>query len=510
MPAKKAKKKAPRKKTGRFNPTGKWTDFTAEMVKELLGYEEVDPKKAKNGVYPVYKPGNGGTAFVLKKNKANRPFQINLATRYAEQMFNLMWCGQKNSPSATDNGDSWVIDSKGNVVSMAHRGVGLILAEQQRQSLEEKGCDDVLDEIGIDGPITVKGWLVQGVDPKCADTTDTGKPRTLADVFYRRHEFKNHEKDISETDAKKLANALSGAVRLVWLRVNGSKVARGPKLTHSEACRFLESHPLLHDAVWHIFTENQTEREEENNPIHGYAQSMGYAAGLLYLFATSNVDYGKYHEKGSITRKPSTEDWEKAEEFWTRFRNARESGKKETGVSIWNAWSLLDKNKRQEIVLDRDGVCTVLCRAWNAWIEDKPLSPDKLKRGLLNSEGKEKFVPAFELVGGLDIGEEGIKALGLTLSSSPQETPRQVAGSWALGDTVWVQEDPHDEPWKGTIVVFSDNGEEAEVTDAQEETYEGIKLSWLSKTKQEVTEEDEPTGEDLEEVEEEVEEELAF
>ncbi|MBP89287.1 MAG: hypothetical protein CMJ64_21650 [Planctomycetaceae bacterium] len=161
-----------------------------------------------------------------------------------------------NSPSETHNGETVVIDSDGGIVSFAHRGAGLILAELERQRLRafDDGPDSPaakkLKEYGCNGAITIDALLVEGVDPNSADTADIGKTRTLGDVLFRRHEFNG--KELSPGVETRLSNEVSVAMRLVWLRLKGLQVSRGPKGEIPELLSFGKQHPLLYDALLHI------------------------------------------------------------------------------------------------------------------------------------------------------------------------------------------------------------------------------------------------------------------
>ena len=199
-------------------------------AKELLGWR--DAKDDEVG-YPYAGPKGKGK-FVLAKNKTNRPFKRQLAEQYKRQFLRGEWAGQWKSPSETHNGETIIIDSNGGIVSFAHRGAGLILAELERQRLRdfEYGPDSPaakkLKEYGCDnGPITIDVLLVEGVDPHSADTVDIGRMRSLGDVNSRRGEFKGMGFSPSVED--RLSNELSHAERLVWLRLNGLQVSRGPR-----------------------------------------------------------------------------------------------------------------------------------------------------------------------------------------------------------------------------------------------------------------------------------------
>lgn len=435
-----------------------------DEAKAILGWRE--PKQGEKGIRV---PGPEGTEeVVLANNTSNRPLSMGLAKQYAEQMFRQEWAGQKNSPAKTSNGEAFVIDKKGHIVSCAHRCLGLVLAEYRRQRLVKIDQKDLLKELKITGPITIKTVVLAGVDGAAADTNDTGKNRSLGDVFFRRSEMNGQ--DINETTKKTLSRELAVAVRLVWLRINGQRVSRGGKLHTPEAVAFLERHPLLHDALLHVWNEDGG-KGAEGKKISNYI-SLGYAAGLLYLAAYGNSNRDKY-EAGELdmTRKPK--GWSKAEEFWTLF--AQDLHTQDNPIK--GLHKLLEKNRQSEKKLERDALCVLVTRAYLAWMEvtEKWQTTRALGSKLYEKDGDRELL-VFERFGGLDLDRQTLRDAGYL---EEEEAARLSVADWKVGDTGWVDQEDGVDPWFGKIVAFSDDGSHALMEEAGTEDQYTVEVKWL-------------------------------
>lgn len=454
--------------------------MTAELAKEILGWRE--PKKGEVASISVAGP-EGAEKVVLANNHSNRPFSLGLAKKYSDQMFRGEWAGQWNSPSKTCNGETIIVDNKGQIASAAHRCVGLILAEYQRQKIDKMGQADYLKDLGIKGPITFPAIIVRGVDPHSADTNDTGKNRTLGDVLFRRDEFKG--KEISDSAKKRLSRELAVAVRLVWLRLRGERVDRGSKLYHPEAVEFLEKHPLLHDAVLHVWNE-EGGTGAEGSKISGYI-SLGYAAALLYLAAYSETNRQEYEEGNvDMTEKPGL--WEKAEKFWVLF--AQDLHDKDNVVKWLH--KALEKNRMAEAKYSRDALCTLVTRAWLVWTKQtKNWGTQRAFSSGLMTKVDDKEVLNFERFGGLDLDADLLKEAGYL---NEEVLRREFSVGWKLTDLCWVDQ-PDVEPWFGEITGFSDDGKIATVRAKEDGQEYACDLGWLVVDKPQREEEEEEVEE---------------
>lgn len=452
-----------------------------DLAKELLGWRD-----AKKTDVPAFRLN--GENVVLANNKHNRPFSLGLAKKYSDQMFRGEWAGQWNSPSKTCNGETIIIDSKGMIASAAHRLVGLVLAETERQKIETMGQTDFLKEKGIRGPITFPAILVKGVDPASADTNDTGKNRSLGDVLFRRDEFKG--KELSDSARKRLSRELAVAVRLVWLRLRGERVDRGTKLYHPEAVEFLEQHPLLHEAVLHVWNE-EGGTGAEGRKISSYI-SLGYAAGLLYLAAFSKSSREDY-EEGTLDLGSKTGLWDKVEKFWVFF--AQDLHEKDNVIKWLH--KALEKNQTSEAKYSRDALCTLVTRAWLVWTgaeKSKWGTQRAFSTGLMSKTEDGKEVLNFERFGGLDLDVDVLREAGYL---DQEVLRREFTADWKLSDLCWVDQ-PNVDPWYGEIRAFSDDGKTVLMYSKDDDQEYSCEIGWLCV--------DQPEREEEEEYEEEPEE----
>lgn len=392
--------------------------------------------------------------FVIPKNKHNRPFRLRDAEEYGDLMFSGLWAGQWNHDSETGSGESWQVGKDGDIVSCAHRCVGLILAQKRRDLLARFGQTDLLEEFDTPEVITLPALLVAGVDEGAADTTDQPIGRTLGDVLYRKGIFP--EKFLSElTPSQKamLTRELATAIRLVWIRLRGQRVTGGDALPFPEALKFLETHPLISDEVMHIFNEDTAKC------ITSYI-SLGYAAGLSYLMAFSTTER-KELETGqlSMTKRPKL--MERAEEFWHLFGQANTKGVKVDSAPVNALANLLDKNKRSiGDKFSRDALCVLVCRAWEAFAgttDRKVNDSGGLTRGLFKEEKDgEKVLKTlqFSRFGGFDVDREVLLDNGWIRKE--EKLVRKAEGGWKIGDTLWVNDvNPEIQPWFGVLREFN-------------------------------------------------------
>lgn len=404
----KPKKQQPKTKKGKF--TVECVDLTAEQAADLLGIRDAEEGDSKS--YPYIDEDGNRKKFVMDRNHENRPFSIGLANDYKNQMLYGTFAGQPNSRSTTCNGESCTVDWNGNVISMAHRGSALWLAEMERKRLnklakegegeEAEQAMSQLEDYGCNGQITMPTILVQGVDPACADTADTGKKRSLADVLFRRAEFQ--DKEWTDSDLKKLATILSVAIKHVQLRIYGYHVKGAPKLHNQDAVKFLEKHPLLKQIVVFVYETNKGD-EDVKNPLDRYQLSLGYIAAHIYLAMHSETNADKYWAGDlKMDRVPSKELKEKAEQFWQDFANIDIAGRKDTPSAVWQLKTVLHESKEKKVSLDRDGLATVTTRAMKAYMADpgRAIRTNNLRTGLVNRAGASDFEPEFERFGGLD------------------------------------------------------------------------------------------------------------
>jgi len=417
-----------------------------DSVKEFLGWEE-EPEGKDWGEDYLFKDLNKKKVR-LNNNNTNRPFRRTLAKRYASEILRKKW---------RVNGETFVVDRFGKVQDGQHRGVGLVFAEQERQSDKEYWAENY----GWKTAVAIDALLVSGISDKSetVDTLGLGQKRSLGDVIFRRKEFKT----IGEKDQKRLANILSGAVRLVWIRTGGKSVSDAPWFPHSEALEFLESHPGIVEAVETVF------KLEGGGGADGKKisrkLSLSYAAGLLYLMGTCGTDPDKFEDGGKVDRK----HWKKAKEFWSSFADPDELGKGSPIMAVRNALERLDASG----AMARDEIIGTVVKAFNAFLDGKKVSSVKdvkVKRTKNKETGKIELGEDPRL-GGLDRvpaeepEEEDEPAAEAPVRGKRSGKTSTATKGWRVKDTCWViDKDDPEGCWFGSVKGFSDDKKVAWVT----------------------------------------------
>lgn len=421
--------------------------ITVEQMKQLLGWEV-----AESGDF-LFRDKDGNK-IRLKNNKTNRPFRMNLADRYANEMLRNKW---------KLNGESIVVDDKNNIIIGQHRGVGLIFAEQMRLA-----DPDQWTQYGTKSEMTLETILVKGVSSKkdVADTADLGQKRSLGDVLFRNHEFKGDRKE-----QQKLANAYAVAIRLCWIRLGGKQVSDAPHFPHSEALDFTKANPMLKDAC-EIICELDGGGGAEGKKISSLV-SLGYAAGLLYLMGTAKTNRNKVAEEGS--KAISTTLWSKAKKFWSAFASGANLSAGDPVLILRNLLVKVETGSGQ----GRDELVGMIVKAWNLWVDGAKAEPKDIRLKKTTDDNGRKILAEFPRIGGLDVtveipeeeevkeeveeveeastkrGKKGSRPTSTNAGKKKGKTPRK--NEW-----VWVAVEGEDEePWKAQVV--SVNGDSTTV-----------------------------------------------
>lgn len=435
--------------------------LTVEQVKAILGWQE-EPEGGKWKDYKlidVY-----GNKVKLAGVKANRPFRIGLAKRYANEFVRGKW---------RFNGESFVIDSNGQFQDGQHRGVGFVLADQMREKDPGK-WKEYLGAAGKSG-LTLDALIVRGVPPNddVVDTLNTGQKRTLGDVIYRNHTIANARKGAyTDKELVVLSNILAGALRLVWMRVVNKAVNDAPHFPHSEAMDFLKAHSDLTKAVLQVW-----DYEDGSEKRISKSMTVAYAGGLFYLMACSKTDPEQFMEQGVHVLDLS--NWDKAKEFWDIFA----SGRGGAGSPMLRAKDIV-KTIEAGSAMGREEIIRTVVKAWNLWTEGKKsVARDTVVVSKAMNEEKEMMVLAeAPRIGGIDTdwsmyelelvvdddespnetvidpetGDEIIRRKQKPKKGGKGKKGRQSHESgWKVGDTVWVI-DPEG-PWFGTIETIHDD-----------------------------------------------------
>lgn len=270
-----------------------------ETAKRLLGWTEVD-----KGDYTLV--DEEGKKILCKNNARNRPLNEAWARTIAQDILNKHW---------VCNLETIIIGRHGSVLSGQHRLIGLILADQKRQS--EKVMSDGRKEFKHwadlwDGPCTIQTLVAFGADESdtLTRTLDNTRPRTVADIIYTSEIFARYS---NRKDREGLSKMLDWAVKLLWQRTGAYTDAYSPKRTPSEALYFIERHGRVTECVKHLFEENSG-----NNAVAKvFTPGPGTAAGLMYLMACGKSDGDAYRNEDHASEDQLTfNDWKKACEFW--------------------------------------------------------------------------------------------------------------------------------------------------------------------------------------------------
>ena len=234
-----------------------------------------------------------------------------------------------------------------------------------------------------------------------------------------------------------MSNILAKSCRIVWLRTSGKNISDAPHFSHSEAMQFKKSHESLVEAVETIYDldtlvetgvdENGEGTGEEAGTVLETRRiqnfiSLGNAAALLYLMASSDTDPVKFFtgdERNPVDLDAlSLEKWDKAVEFWTKFAEGTELEKNDPILKCRSALQGSSKSGASE----RDEALNTIIKAWLLWKEGtevKSVSDVRPRKSKDRETGKIKIIP-------VPLG--GIDTVGTDVGPSPKKTPKKPAG----------------------------------------------------------------------------------
>lgn len=303
------------------------------------------------------------------RNKENRGFSLGDAKRWFIQMGKGLW---------VQNGQCAAYDAHGQIVTAQHRlGAFLMLVQQWMK----KRLPEYMEKVAKSKTTpTIPMSFIFNVSTKkhVADTADTGRSRTLADVLFRADLVSG--KGRTEKEKTALVKALSVAARLVWLRAGGRAVRNGPKFDQAEGLAFAQDkHPTLVKSVEFIDSLN----DNTSGGITTFL-TIGVAAGLMYLMSTSTTVFGE---------DLSFENDEKAEEFWSLFVKPDGHPAGSPIAALREFYTRANKQGTR----DRDETNNAAIKAWIAFLDGrKDVKWSDLKTGKDESAH----------TGGLDISAE--------------------------------------------------------------------------------------------------------
>jgi hypothetical protein len=292
--------------------------ITQQHAKDLLGWEVIGEGAGRDAV-PMLTDIEGNKVRCLN-NTMNRPYDINDALRYGQEVLN-----RRFAPKGP-NGETIIISRTGEVLSGQRRLTGLILACQIWAGKNKGHWQAIWPEEPV-----IESFIVFGVDDsqETIRTIDNVRTRTLADTLYTSGLFGK----VTANDLKAMSRIADYACRLLWHRTGADKDAFSPKMTHSEALEFIARHPHILRAVKHIW-------EEDKKGLIRYYLTPGYAAALLFMMGCSASGEGEEERSGRgqiidyADAEPAPHEgvldwsrWDQAIDFWVQLASKSDSTK---------------------------------------------------------------------------------------------------------------------------------------------------------------------------------------
>lgn len=382
-----------------------------ELASELLGLHEVQPKmvpKMKDGApvvnaetgEPVMTPqpqpylfsvktsSDGTLRFGTSNNKTNRNHDPKVSDAFRDQV--LAAC-------AVLNGEGWIIDSTGQAISLQHRAIGGIKAYYDNP----------------DSP-SFPVLIVRNVPALFADTADTGRSRTTADILVRDESVLRLETLVDSggnllgekaTGVRvKLSKDLQGVLRLLNLRLQGKNVNTSLKLRdggynlYSHFCN-------LDQLVNMVANEGETTHGTQEAAI-GIRKTLGKSALAAAIVLSEMTEHQPIMDNDGIpVADDCTVDIDL--EAWTHRLRVLNSECASQEGELFNAMRQIrdaNKNSKQKPVDKFASVCFVVSMLADTPLEDWKSKSD-VSFALPGIRGKkDKHYPHF---GGADLGYVG-------------------------------------------------------------------------------------------------------
>lgn len=447
--------------------------LTVTRTKKLMGWEE-ETEENKFGAEYLLK-NKAGVKIRCTNNVTNRPLNMGNVWNLVQEILRGRWYL---------NMENRIIGETGLVLNGQHTFIALILAAEEWELSPE------LYPFWTEEP-TMETSIGFGCSESDAvvNTMDTCKPRTLADVIYRSEFFQ----DTKTKDRVKLAKVTDHAVRLLWDRT-GVPNAYAIRRTHSESLDFIARHPKILACVNHVYEEN-----DEGNSL-GNVLPVGYCAGLLYLFGSSETDATDYAMSKEPTEKHlKWDNWDRACDFFVLLAGGSKQLKplrtkmvslqnSDNGVSLkekialvvkaWLAFSSSGKVTIKDLRLDYDtdeeGWKTLADRTTAGGIDQGNVSTSDFLDAIKEEQrqrqqtAKDKAVEAAEEKAAPSPEEIKERAKDVRNGSSSQEKPpakksrRKRPSARLTGKLMWVADK---EPWRGKVLEVE--GEKAKLKVSQ-------------------------------------------
>tara|TARA_R110000824_G_scaffold9623_3_gene42828 strand:+ start:466 stop:1848 length:1383 start_codon:yes stop_codon:yes gene_type:complete len=400
--------------------------LTASQAALLLGWQEEGEDENFGNDYDLLDLHK--KKIRLSNNQSNRPFDKSNARNWMSEILKGNW---------KLNGETCIIGAYGNCLDCQHRFVALVLASQEFDLHSENW------EFWNEEP-TIECLVVFGIeeDDETVNTINTGKPRSFADVVFRSNYFN----DYKTSDRKKVSKILEWTVKFVAYRTGAFVNAYAAKQTHAELVNFVERHPTIIQAAQFIFETNG----DSENSIKKFI-ALGSSAGLLYLMASSKSN-GKEWQLLSSEESLNLSRLELAKNFWLSLAEDDKT---------FNAIKKLIASLVDESGATNPERVSILVKAWKCFIEEKPITKNKLALNYSKNEEGFKTLIDFPVVGGIDFGNptdsiddptpKEIVDVKKKQGPKPETIVKRVGAECLIGSNVWVIGDTDEEHWQGEL-----------------------------------------------------------
>lgn len=362
--------------------------ITASEMEEILGWElepEADAWKEEDIMLVDTNGRNARCHF----NKDNRPLRREGAMRLAYEVLNRTWAGPTCFPGETVNGEAGIIGRDGHIISLQHRGIGLIFAKQLWDKDKHwKGKAYWPEDKYPDGPV-MEMILVTGAsnDPRILRTHDNTIVRTGADTLMTAGYFGKKSRAARE----RLCKTLNQSVKFLWDQAGLYDTTAFKYLSQTQIVELARTHPTLAEYVEFLSAEDE---RDDSRPVSRFLP-VAKAAGLMYLMAASATteEQRKKYLANPSEKHIDFANGEKARGFWielvgmteevgkvvvrTKYPKEADEAEDESGDLIaWEEWT------REIFPKDGSGpepyrVATVT-QAWNVYKDDGELTDENV------------------------------------------------------------------------------------------------------------------------------------
>lgn len=391
--------------------------ITEEIAKTMLGWQKQDEKAVDYDLIDY-----DGNKVKLCHNATNRPIYQTVYLSLKQEILRKRW---------VLNGETIIVGQTGTILNGQHSLIGFILAVQEWKDNPEKWPE-------WEEEPTITKVVVTGISEadSVVNTMDTCKPRSFADVLYRSNTFAN----VKKSDLRKLSRVLDFAVKMLWHRTGLDRDAFAPRRTHSEGLAFLANHPKLIECVRHIYEEDGDRKQ-----IGRYI-STGYAAGMMYLMASSKTQTTEEYKENPRESNLDMSLWDEACEFWVKIA---------AGEKSFNPLKVEFQKMIEEMHSSLPERSALIVKAWNTYSAGSKITPASVKLKYDTDEDGFSKLAEYPEIGGID----HLEPVSTSVDPSPEELEERAeeikaeraakkkngkkaktASIPKVGDQVWIPE----------------------------------------------------------------------